>query len=302
MTLTTAIPDESHFEAATIERLKRLGYEHDFGQELRERSDFPLEIVVLKDALHRHLRAQYPHLPNEAIETAIRVATNPEGLNVLQRNMNFHRLLTRGFEIKYTPSPSPLPPRGESKLPEERFEHVYLINWDEPEKNDFRVVSQLPIRGQNDRRPDLIIYINGLPLVLFELKNPYEESPTVEGAYNQIQHYAVDIPQLFDYNSFCVISDGVCTFHGMHSASLEWFAPWRSIDGRILEPTATGSMKTLIEGLFTKDRLLYYIRHFILFEMVNEVITKKGAKYHQFFGVRFAVEQAIRATRPAGDR
>jgi len=300
--LAVSKPDESHFEAATIERLKWLGYEHDDGRLLRENPAFPLEVVVLKDALLRHLRAQYPHLPNEAIETAIRVATNPEGVNVLQRNMNFHRLLTRGFEIKYTPSPSPLPPGRGGKLAGERFEHVYLINWDEPEKNDFRVVSQLPIRGQNDRRPDLIVYINGLPLVLFELKNPYEESPTVEGAYNQIQHYAVDIPQLFDYNSFCVISDGVSTLHGMHSASLEWFAPWRSIDGRIIEPTATGSMKTLIEGLFTKDRLLDYIRHFILFEMVNEVITKKGAKYHQFFGVRFAVEEAIRATGPAGDR
>ena len=284
-------PDESHFEEATIERLKRLGYEHDFGPELRERSDFPLEAVVLTDALRRHLRAQYPHLSDEAIEIALRIGTNPEGVNVLQRNMNFHHLLTRGFEIKYKIDSG-----------KEKFEHIYLINWDEPEKNDFRVVSQLPIRGQNDRRPDLVIYINDLPLIAFELKNPYEESPTVEGAYNQIQHYTVDIPQLFDFNAFCVISDGAKTLHGMHSASLEWFAPWKSINGRIAEPATTGSMKALIEGLFPKDRLLDYIRQFILFEVVNDVVTKKGAKYHQFFGVRFAVEQALRATRPDGDR
>lgn len=196
--------------------MKRLGYEHEFGAKLRERADFPLEAVVLTEALRRHLRARYSNLPDDAIETAIRIATNPEGVSVLQRNMNFHRLLTRGFEVKYKTASG-----------EERYEHVYLINWDESEKNDFRVVSQLPIRGTNDRRPDLIIYVNGLPLVVFELKNPYDEAPTVEGAYNQLQHYTVDIPQLFDFNAFCIISDGVTTLHGMHSATFEWFAPWK---------------------------------------------------------------------------
>ena len=193
--MKTYSPDEFHFEATTIERLKQLGYEHEDGRELREYPAFPLEVVVLKDALRRHLQAQYPHLPNGAIETVTSIAANPEGMNFLQLNMNFNKLLTRGFEVKYNPSPHPPPPRGEDKVDEERFEHIHLINWDEPEKNDFRVVSQLPIRGQNDRRPDLIIYINGLPLLAFELKNPYEESPTVEGAYNQIEHFTLDIPQ-----------------------------------------------------------------------------------------------------------
>ncbi|MDE3090395.1 MAG: HsdR family type I site-specific deoxyribonuclease, partial [Chloroflexota bacterium] len=295
---TLPFPNESRFEAATIDRLKLLGYEYANGRELREHPDFPLEFVVQTDALRRHLRARYPHLPNDAIETAIRIAANPEGVSLLQRNKNFHELLTRGFDVKYK---LPLP-QGEGRGEGERHEHVYLINWDAPSKNDFRVVSQLPIHGANDRRPDLIVYINGLPLVVFELKNPWDENPTAEGAHNQIQHYAVDIPQLFDFNAFCVVSDGVTTLHGMHSATMEWFAPWKSIDGRNVEPTATGSMKTLIEGLFPHDRLLEYIRHFIVFESVNEVITKKGAKYHQYFGVRFAVEQATRATQPDGDR
>ena len=293
-------PNEARFEAATIDRLKLLGYEHDDGRLLRERPDFPLNAVVQTDALRRHLRARCPHLPADAIETAIRRAANPEGVGLLQRNLNFHQLLTHGFDIKYTP-PS-ISGKGAGGIGQERFEHIYLVNWGEPTKNDFRVVSQLPIHGANDRRPDLIVYINGLPLVVFELKNPYDENPTVEGAHNQIQHYALDIPQLFDFNALCVISDGVTTLHGMHSSDLEWFAPWKTIDGTHVEPTATGSMKTLIEGLFPKDRLLDYIRHFILFESVNEVITKKGAKYHQFFGVRFAVEQAMRATQPNGDR
>ncbi len=284
-------PDEARFETTTIDRLKRLGYEHDEGKPLREQADFPLEKVVRVELLRRHLKARYPHLPDAAIKTAIQIGTNPEGVNTLQRNKNFHELLTRGFSVHYQTS---------SGIDED--EHIYLVNWDEPTRNDFRVVSQLPIRGQNDRRPDLLIYINGLPLVLFELKNPYDEEPTVEGAHNQIQHYAVDIPQVFDYSALCVISDGATTLHGMHSADMEWFAPWKTIDGREVEAVTTGSMKTLIEGLFPKDRLLEYIRHFIVFEVVNDVITKKGAKYHQFFGVRFAVEQALRATKPEGDR
>ncbi len=286
-----AKPHEQDFEQAVIERLRRLQYEHDFGPELREREESQLETVVQIDALERHLRARYPKLPTDAIHTVIRIAANPEGVTLLQRNRTFHRLLTRGLQIKF-----------KDEHGQERFEHVYLLNWDEPTKNDFRVVSQLPIRGKNDRRPDLIIYVNGLPLVVFELKSPFDDYADHVGAHNQIQHYTVDIPQLFEFNAFCVVSDGVKTLHGMHSAAMEWFAPWKSIDGRTIEPTKTGTMKTLIEGLFPKDRLLDYIRHFIVFETVNEQITKKGAKYNQFFGVRFAVEEALRATQPDGDR
>jgi len=285
-------PNESHFEQTTIDRLQHLGYRHELGNILREQPGFSLEKVVWVEPLREHLTTHYAQLPPEAINQAIHLASHPEGFDSLHRNLIFHQMLTRGFDLKYKPS-------GTN---EERYEHIYLVDWDHPERNDFCIVNQLPIKGQNDRRPDVIIYINGLPLVVFELKNPYDEAPTVEGAYNQIQHYRVDIPQLFDFNTFCVVSDGTKTLHGMFSASMEWFAPWKSINGRTIEPATTASMKVLVEGLFTKDRLLEYIRQFILFEIVNDVITKKGAKYHQFFGVRFAVEQALRATQPEGDR
>ena len=162
----------------------------------------------------------------------------------------------------------------------------------------------------------MLIYVNGFPLVLFELKNPYEEEPNTLGAFNQVQHYRTGIAQLFDFNALVVVSDGGMvghaddesphavgsTLHGMWTGAWEWFAPWKSINGRDVVESATGAMKTLIEGLFPKDRLLDYVRHFIAFEEVNERIEKKGAKYHQFFGVRFAVEKALRATRPDGDR
>jgi type I restriction enzyme R subunit len=135
----------------------------------------------------------------------------------------------------------------------------------------------LPISGVNNRRPDIIIYVNGLPLVLFELKNPYSIAPSEEEALNQIQHYTVDIPQVFEFNALCIVSDGVSTRHGVWTATPEWYAPWKSIDGEHIEPGTTGSMRALVEGLFPKERLLPYIRDFIAFEVANEKITKKGA-------------------------
>ena len=121
--------------------------------------------------------------------------------------MAFHQLATRGFELKV-------------EFPDGRTEyrHIYPVAWDDPEANDFRVINQFPIHGHNDRRPDIIIFINGLPLVVFELKDPYAEQPTVEDALNQIQHYSHDIAQLFDYNALTVISDGVTSLHGMWTA------------------------------------------------------------------------------------
>src|SRR5207253_10918678 len=149
--------------------------------------------------------------------------------------------------------------------------------------------NQFSISGSNDRRPDIIIFVNGFPLVVFELKNPYDDEPNTYGAFNQIQHYAIDIPGLFEFNALVVVSDGGLvgaadddkphmsgsTLHGMWTADWEWFAPWKSVNGRDIQPKEAGGMKTLIEGLFPKDRLLDYIRNFIVFEEVNEKITKK---------------------------
>jgi type I restriction enzyme, R subunit len=284
-------PGESHFELTTIERLEGQGYRPEYGLPLREDESFPLQRVVREDLLRSHLRKAYPDLPENAIEEAVRQAVANEGVTLVQRNLSFHQKLTRGLEIRH-----------KTVSGKDEYQHVYLVDWDTPEANDFRVVNQLPVKGQNDRRPDIIIYVNGLPLVVFELKNPNDEHTTAHGAYNQIQHYSVDIPQLFEYNTFCVVSDGTSTLHGMWSADWEWYAPWKSIDGHTVEPSTTGSMKALVEGLFPQDRLLDYIRHFIVFEQEGDAIVKKGAKYHQFFGVRFAVDNAVRSTEPQGDR
>lgn len=271
---------ESDFELTTIERLERLGYTHVHGEELTR----PHEEVVLKDRLRAHLVSAYPELPAVSIDEAVRQFSRPDGVDTLRRNMAFHLAVTRGLEI-----------RVEREDGQAEYAHVYPIKWDAPAENDFLVVNQFPIHGQNDRRPDIIVFVNGLPLVVFELKNPYAVKPSVDDALNQIAHYRNEIPQLFDYNALTVVSDGITTLHGMWSADAEWYAPWKSIDGASVEKSTTGSMKTLAEGLFPKERLLAYIRDFILFEILQDKITKKGAKYHQFFAVRLAAEKSIAA-------
>ncbi|MGD9588734.1 MAG: type I restriction endonuclease subunit R [Pyrinomonadaceae bacterium] len=267
---------ETDFELTTIERLEGQGYVYVHGEEFER----PHEEVVLRDRLCQFLAAEYPTLPEASLAEAVARFAAPDGADTMRRNMAFHRDVTRGIEIRI---------EHEDGTTEDK--HIYPINWEEPEKNEFLVVNQFPIRGQNDRRPDLIIFINGLPLVVFELKNPFDEKPIVDDAINQIGHYAFEIPQLFDYNAFTVASDGIETLHGMWSADREWFAPWKSRDGVDVERNTVGTMKTLVEGLFPKDRLLSYIRDFILFEVANDKITKKAAKYHQFFAVRKAADK-----------
>ena len=283
-------PDENLFEETTVERLKKLGYEHYLGNDLRG-EDFPETQVVHRPTLRAFLKAQYPQLDETALRQAVQHIASPDGVDVLQRNKHLHELVTQGFELAYE--------RADGT---EAYAHIYPIDWDDVDANTFWVVQQFTVEGTNRRRPDLVVFVNGLPLIVFELKNPYREDPTVQDAHNQLQHYRQDIPRLFDFNAFCVISDGQETLHGVHTASMEWFNPWKSIDGRTVETGATGSMKTLIEGLFSPGRLLEYVRHFIVHEATGEGILKKGALYHQFFGVRFAVDEAIRATQPEGDR
>jgi type I restriction enzyme R subunit len=269
---------ETDFELTTLERLKALKYRHVFGMDLER----PHREVVLKDVLRDSLTKRYSDLPPASIEEAVNIISRPQGADVLRRNMAFHQILTRGFDLKV-------------EFPDGRVEHrhLYAVDWEHPDANEFWAVNQFPVKGKNDRRPDIVIFINGLPLVIFELKNPYSEKPTVDEALNQIGHYIHDIPQLFEPNAFVIVSDGVTTLHGVWTAGREWYSPWKSIDGFEIEPNTTGSMKTLIEGLFPKDRLLAYIRDFLVFESVNDKITKKGARYHQFFAVRLAVEKVI---------
>lgn len=279
---------ESDFELTTIERLELQGYRWVHGSEVEREGE---EDVVLRTRLRANLAKRYPELPRDALEETVTKITRPEGVDTLRRNLAFHQLVTRGFEVRV-------------EHPDGRVEHKHIhpVTWDRPDENDFLVVNQLKVHGQNDRRPDVVLFVNGLPLVLFELKNPYSEAPTVDDALNQVQHYIHDIPQIFEFNAVTVVSDGVNTLHGMWTSTEEWYAPWRSIDGRTTEPGTSASMKILVEGLFRKDRLLAYVRSFVAFEEANEKLMKKGAKYHQFFAAQVAAERTRQTFLTGSDK
>lgn len=275
---------ENTVEQAAIQWLEDQGYRYLPGPDIER----PTKQVVLPDILRHFLQKSYPDIPQTALEETLTQFTHPEGQDLHYRNRDMHRKITMGIDISW------------KENEKDKAAHLYPIDFEHPENNDFLCVNQFTIEGKNQRRPDLIIFINGLPLVLFEFKNMFDENATVEDAFNQIQHYALDIPRLFEYNAITVISDGEETLHGMYASGREWFAPWKSVDGRSVAEHEF-PLKALIEGLFTKDRLIAYIHNFVFHEDHSGKLIKKGAKYHQFFGIRFAVEATINAIKPVGD-
>ncbi|WP_317042486.1 type I restriction endonuclease subunit R [Pontibacter flavimaris] len=211
------------------------------------------------------------------------------GTDLHQRNHAFHLKLSKGISKTWKDAHG-----------KQHFGHFYPIDYDDVHQNEFLVVNQFTIIGKSKRIPDLIIFVNGLPLVLFEFKNLFSQDATVEAAYNQVQHYTYQIPQLFEYNALTIVSDGQTTLHGMYSSGLEWFAAWKSIDGR--EVVNDGfALETLIKGLLVPERLLAYLRHYIFHELDKGQLIKKGAKYHHFFGIQYALQQTLQSVKPNVD-
>jgi type I restriction enzyme R subunit len=277
---------EYHIEQAAIEWLQQLGYGYQHGSSCSR----DIRSVILEGELQDFIAKKYPELPIDIVIEAAKEFTNNAGTDVDYRNHAFHLKLTKGIDISW-----------KDKTGKECALQIYPIDFEHPEKNTFTCVNQLEIVGRNRRIPDLLIYINGLPLVLFEFKNWFDHSTTENEAFNQIQHYKQDIPVLFEYNALTIISDGKTAQHGMYPASMEWFAPWKSINGRDIVEANDFQLHTLLHGLFRKERLLNYIKYFIFFEDHNGSLIKKGAKYHQYFGVNFAVDKTKLAIKPIGD-
>lgn len=271
---------------AAIECLQELGYTHKEGNSLKR----DLKKVVIEDDLGEFLLRSYPDVPATAINEAFAVFTHHEGMDVDHRNRDFHRKMTQGVSITWKEATG-----------KELAKHIYPINYKEPEKNSFVCADEVKIIGKNSRRTDLLIYINGLPLVVFEFKNMFDPEVGAENAHRQIGHYIQDIPQLFDYNAITVVSDGLETLHGMYNASFKWFAPWKSLHGEDVQQDEELQLETLLKGLFPKATLLNYLHNFIFHEDHNGKIIKKGAKYHQFWGIQKAVESAVKNIKPQGD-
>lgn len=271
---------------AAIEMLQELGYTHIEGNSLKR----DLKKVVLEEDLRAFLQSAYKGVPATAINEAMALFTQHEGMDLDHRNRDFHRKLTQGVDLSWKDAQG-----------NEQAKHVYPINYKEPHKNTFVVSDEVTIIGKNTRRTDLLIFINGLPVIVFEFKNMFDKEVGVDNAHRQIGHYLLDIPQLFDYNALTVISDGRETFHGMYNASLEWFAPWKSLKGDDIEQDEDFQLETLLNGLFPKETLLNYLQNFIFHEDHNGKIIKKGAKYHQYWGVAKAVQSAVKNIKPKGD-
>jgi type I restriction enzyme R subunit len=277
---------EHTVQHAAIEWLQELGYAHQSGNSLTR----DLKKVVLEADLRSFLKSSYSDLPDTAVEEALTAFLQQPSMDPDYRNRDFHRKLTQGISVSWKDAQG-----------KEFAKHIYPINYAEPEKNSFVCVDELTIVGKNTRRTDLLIYINGLPLVLFEFKNMFDATVGIHNAHGQIGHYLLDIPQLFDYNVLTIVSDGMEALHGMYGADLEWFAPWKSLDGTETEQARELQLETLIKGLFPKETLLNYLQHFIFHEDHNGKLIKKGAKYHQYWGIDTAVKSALENIKPKGD-
>ena len=277
--------NEDTFEQAVIELFEDMGYTHIYAPDMN-RTDYsrPLLDDALRDCLVRLNR----NLPVTAIDEAILKLNDFDAGSLLQKNMVFMDYLQNGITVKYVVNG------------EERSSVVRLIDYTDAAKNDFYVVNQYTfVENGNNRRPDIILFINGMPLVLMELKSPSKDEVGAENAYNQIRNYMQDVPSMFYYNAICVISDLSTNKAGTITSGLDRFMEWKTKDGDY-ENTAYAQFDTFYEGMFQKERLLDILKNFILFSGDGQKQFKILAGYHQYFAVRKAIEKAKIATKTDG--
>ena len=275
---------EDTFEQAVIELFEQMGYAHIYAPDMARDYTRPLLDAVLRDSLIRINR----NAGIEAIEEAISRLKYFDSGSLIQKNMLFMDYLQNGITVKYFS-------KGE-----DRSSIIRLVDYERPEQNSFYVVNQFTfLEGGNYRRPDIILFINGLPLVLMELKSPSKDEVGAENAFHQIRNYMQDIPAIFTYNAICVISDLSTNKAGTITSGLDRFMEWKTRDGSY-ENTAYAAFDTFYEGMFRQDRLLDILRNFILFSSDGKDTVKILAGYHQYFAVRKAVEKAKIAVQTDG--
>lgn len=283
-----AIITEDDIEEVALQILKEdLGYEYLYGPDISPDGKTPqrksYRDVVLVEKLKDVIQRINPNIPKEAREEAIKKVLRTSSPKQILDNKNFHRFLTEGVPVEY---------RKNGKI---KNDNVKLVDFDNPNKNEFSAINQFTIIENNvNKRPDIILFINGLPLVVIELKNIADEKATIVDAYNQLQTYKEQIPSLFKYNEILVVSDGHLAKAGTLTSNKERFMPWKTIAGE--EPKKeTLELEILLKGMFEKNAFLELIRHFIVFEKEKR-INKKLAAYHQYNAVNSAVISTIRAS------
>ena len=286
---------EDQLEQETLYWLAEAGYSHRYGLDIApdgsapERSSYSQVLLVarLREAINR----LNPSVPQVAREDALQQVLNLDTPVLLAANRTFHQLLVNGVSVEY------------QKDGEIRGDFVRLIDFTDASANEWLAVNQFSIKGAKyTRRPDIILFVNGLPLVLLELKNPADEKADIWKAFDQIQTYKEQIPDLFQYNELLVITDGTEARLGSLSANVERFMAWRTIDGVTLDPLGQfNELETLVRGVLAPAYLLDFLRFFVLFED-DGTLVKKIAGYHQFHAVRSAIDQVVAASRPGGDQ
>ncbi|MEZ5660428.1 MAG: type I restriction endonuclease subunit R [Burkholderiaceae bacterium] len=288
-----AFLSEAQLETALLEQLAELGFigasDDIIGPDGKQPEREAYDEVVLKARLCAAVARLNPTLPPEALADAVRPLTQSELPNLLEENRRIHRLLIEGADVEYYAEDGTL-----------AAGKVRLIDFERPDNNDWLAVQQFTVvAGQFKRRPDVVVFVNGLPLAVIELKAPGGESATLAGAFNQLQTYKQQIPALFRSNALLVTSDGLSARVGSLTADQERFMPWRTTDGSRIEPKGMPEMATLIEGVFEQGRFLDLLRHFTVFGETGGALIKIIAGYHQFHAVKKAVISTLRASQHA---
>ncbi|WP_236758895.1 type I restriction endonuclease subunit R [Adlercreutzia mucosicola] len=279
--------NEEFFEDVVVEHLvDELGYEHLYGPSI-ERTDDRYRDIFLPDVLPAALARINPGLPRAAVQEAIEKLNNVEGGSLEQRNEVFNGYLQNGVEVRFFDGR------------EDRDDIVYLLDYANPDNNDFHVVNQWTFVEYSEKRPDVIVFVNGMPLVLFELKSPSREETDASEAYLQLRNYMRHIPSLFVPNVFCVMSDMSETRVGTITADEDRYVAWKSADGDYSQ-TQSAKWDTMLDGMLRKDRLLDIVKNFICFNNNASASIKILAAYHQYFAVRKAVDRAREAVEGDG--
>jgi type I restriction enzyme R subunit len=286
---------ESIVEDAALSWLYDLGYAIAYGPDLApdepasERASF--SDVILVERLRLALARLNPALPPESREEALRKVLRPDSPSLIENNRRFHRYLVEGVDVEH---------RTDGRIVGDK---AWLIDFEQAENNDWLAVNQFTVvEAQANRRPDIVLFVNGLPLGVIELKNAADENATLRGAFKQLQTYKAEIPSLLAYNEVLVISDGVEARAGALSADWERFMPWRTVEGDTVAPRGSLQLEVLIKGMFEPRRLLDLVRNFVVFEQEGAALVKKLAGYHQFHAVNKALAATLQAASAEGDR
>ena len=291
---------ESDVEDAALDWLASLSWTVQHGPDIApdtpiaERANYGE--VVLQGRLRSVLARLNPDLPDDALEDALRRLIRPTGATLEARNRDFHRMLVAGVTVEHVGADGRV-----------HGAQVRVLDFGDPDGNDWLAVNQFTVvENKHERRPDIVLFVNGLPLGVIELKNPADENATIWTAYQQLQTYKAEIPSLFTFNAALVVSDGLDARIGALNAGQEWFKPWRTIEGEALADPSLPQLQVLVEGVFNRRRLLSLVRDFIVFEDDGSgALIKKMAGYHQFHAVETAVAETLRAAaiqKAAADR